>query len=62
METNAKPFSCGGCGCTLYFLYKVEDKIITECSECKSLSDIVIIKPKLSVQWGSSGDGLMCTD
>jgi transcription elongation factor Elf1 len=63
MYTKLKQFKCGGCGHDSYSIFQEEDndqRIVTECNNCKSQSEIVIRPAHLSIQFGESGDGRMC--
>jgi len=64
MYTNLKKFRCGGCGHDKYNIYQEDTqpitRIITECDECKSQSEITITPSNIQIKWGESGDGIMC--
>ena len=62
MYENLEKYHCGECGNDKYEIFKEEDseiKIITECTICKSQSEITFTQPKLKISWGESGDGVM---
>lgn len=67
MYTNLKQYRCGGCGNEEYKVYAAfalpkghGGKIITECTQCNSQTEIVIQPAELQLQWGENGDGIMC--
>ena len=62
MYEKLEKYKCGGCGNDNYNIYKEEDsntRIITECTKCKSQTEITVTQPKIELNWGESGDGIM---
>ena len=63
MYTNLQKYQCGGCGNDKYEIYQEEDnkqRLITECTQCKSQTEITITPVQISLKWGESGNGMMC--
>lgn len=62
MYENLKKYKCGGCGNDEYYIYQEEgntQRIITECKECKSQTEITIRPAEITIKWGKYGDGTM---
>ena len=56
-----KKLRCGGCGNASVELYTNEDNEVTaECASCKSETNLIIAKPKISFDWGDKGGGVLC--
>ncbi len=65
MYENLKKYSCGECGNENYHIYQEEgnnQRVITECTECKSQTEITITPAELSLEWGKYGEGIMYID
>ncbi len=64
MYENLKKYSCGECGNENYHIYKEEEnnqRVITECTKCKSQTEITIRPAEPSLEWGKNGKGIMDT-
>ena len=62
MYENLQKYECGGCGNDNYNLYQEKDnkqRIITECTQCKSQTEITIKPAEIELNWGKSGNGIM---
>lgn len=48
-------FTCGGCGCETFNILNTGDgRVVTRCTECKSLSVIQPKPAKLEIVWPSN--------
>jgi hypothetical protein len=61
METNLKKASCGNCGNQTFEVYKPEneDKLICECTSCKSTSELTVPQPKIKIDFHKDSKGIM---
>tara|TARA_Y100000389_G_scaffold164325_1_gene167945 strand:+ start:1443 stop:1640 length:198 start_codon:yes stop_codon:yes gene_type:complete len=62
MYEKLQKYKCGSCGNENYHIYQEEgnkQRIITECTKCKSQTEITIRPAEIDLKWGKSGDGIM---
>lgn len=60
METNLKQLQCGECGEAKHNVYqRPNGELITECTKCKSQTEIVVTEPKIKLQ-NLNGSGTLC--
>lgn len=63
MYTKLQQYRCGNCGNTTYNIYRENDhaqRLITECIQCKSQTEIAIKPAEIILQWGHNSNGIMC--
>lgn len=62
MYEKLEKYKCGGCGNDQYEIFKEQDsqtRLITECTQCGSQTEIIVTQPKIEIKWGESGSGIM---
>lgn len=60
METNVKRLRCGECDEEKHLLYvRQNGEILTECTKCGSISEIVVTNPEIIIN-NISGSGTLC--
>lgn len=63
MYQNTKKYKCGGCGNENYHLYNEDgnaQRILAECTSCKSITEISVTPSKIDLNWGDNASGIMC--
>jgi hypothetical protein len=60
MIENSKLMMCGACGCESFSVYNDNKSLYTECKVCKSVSEVTISKPKLTIEWTDNAQGILC--
>ena len=66
MLTNVEQYKCGGCGNETVKVYAKEgieldgevNPLLLECTKCKSITTVEIIKPRMVFGWGDGADGI----
>ena len=59
---NLKRYRCGACGHDTYTIYQETEgkkRLLTECNECKSITEINIQPATIRLDWGENGDGVL---
>jgi hypothetical protein len=64
MITGTRAMGCGCCGHGSFHVFAPSGGpsafIYVECDKCKSVSTIKPTPASLTVEWGPSGDGVLC--
>ena len=60
--SHVSPMACGGCGHGLFRIAGTTSgpHIYVQCEKCDSISVIKPAPADLVVEWGPSGDGVLC--
>ena len=54
--------SCGACGHWLFMLYKHKGKVLVQCQDCSSKTEISVRMPSLVIDWPVNipSQGILC--
>lgn len=62
MMQGMDKMSCGNCGEQSFSMYvnRETKKLVCECDNCKSTSDLIVETPKISIKFGEESKGILC--
>jgi phage FluMu protein Com len=54
--------SCGNCGEHFFKLYEQNYSVMVKCIQCKAITEIYVVIPKLQIGWPTSipSQGILC--